>query len=159
MTRLDASASGLPFAIGLGRLLRVKPKPLHRSLSFWSGILVMSFLVWAWNDSTRHLTAMEGKLRGASILLTNHRQSMNAGFIDRPRPSASWDFARLPATEGDTPERDLSFEVVELDPNIHGKSGTLARIAIPHWLLLLFVAVLWSGLLIWRARCIRRARP
>lgn len=136
----------------------MNPRPLSRSVSFWSGILAMGFICWAWRDSTRHMIAMEGKFLGASIHLTNHRQSMNAGFIDKPHPSASWDLARLPATGGDTPERDLTFEVLELDPNIHGKSGTLARIALPHWVLLLLVAIPWSGLLLWRARRIRSGK-
>lgn len=30
---------------------RPKPKPLHRSLTLWSGILVLGFLAWAWWDS------------------------------------------------------------------------------------------------------------
>ena len=34
----------------------VKPKPLYRSLTFWLGIFVMAFIVWAWRDSLRAFT-------------------------------------------------------------------------------------------------------
>lgn len=33
-------------------------KPLRRSVAFWSGLFVLSFLVWVWGDSFFHQTGM-----------------------------------------------------------------------------------------------------
>ena len=37
---------------------------LHRSITFWSGILVIAFLVWAWRDSLHHRSSFSWKSSG-----------------------------------------------------------------------------------------------
>ena len=36
----------------------IHPRPIHRSKTLWAGILVLTFLAWAWWDSTHWQTAI-----------------------------------------------------------------------------------------------------
>lgn len=69
---------------------------LHRSLTFWSGLLVMAFICWAWWDSTR--ASIYGAYRGwelrnldCGVALGWYRGSGpdRAGRHVRPKPVAT----------------------------------------------------------------------
>jgi len=156
---------------------------LHRSITFWSGILAMSFICWAWWDST-HSRSMfawgnfSGSNEGSCVCLM--RCTDRLGLMG-PRPS------------GLSGERgafliDPKIQVPALPEPVlrHGGNMDLSTffnrtakdrpityqdelrqwmayqapgdwlILIPHWLSLLAVAALWTGLLIWRGE--RRMR-
>jgi len=145
---------------------------LHRSLTFWSGILVMGFICWAWWDSERFSSACS---RGR-LLLDNQHSSIFVGLSTGAYSKRPWmtretvpDYKRevFPAPflmrgKNDTrpsmpppgvTKRDFALMVVAAMPADY-------RFAlIPHWLFLLFATVPWSGLLLWRARRRKRSLP
>jgi len=160
--------------------MRVK-QALHRSITFWSGILVISFTCWAWWDSLSH--ASWGHFRDVAVIntragvqISNVHRSMkgDASFLgfavsrDTPPPTAKGYAPALTAPmflrggngEGGT----LQGGGVE-DPETY--AGRTRRylanqhagawlVFIPHWMILLAAALSWTGLLGWRAR--RRGR-
>ncbi|WP_367871794.1 hypothetical protein [Luteolibacter sp. Populi] len=146
---------------------------LHRSVSFWSGILVIGFVCWLWRDSQSHWSRVE-------LFRVNATQSPSAmEFTYIPKGNTPR-FARgqqapndieteyFPAPflrrGGNTlPTQAFWDEHAQLKTwrgihwNISGIKSSGAWIAfIPHWLILLSVAVPWLGLLAWRAK--RRKR-
>jgi hypothetical protein len=148
----------------------VKPKPLHRSVTFWSGILVMGFICWAWRDSCETVSVVayrelrsENAFSGVSI--TRERVMLVPAFWGRLPPTASFD-QRLPraffirGNNGMRPDTALLSEA-----SLYGYHRItkyegppeLWALFIPHWLLLLTVALPWSALLLWRARRWKRA--
>ncbi|WP_367871800.1 hypothetical protein [Luteolibacter sp. Populi] len=158
----------------------MKPR-LHRSVTFWSGILVMAFISWAWADSFRGGTWVRYGLWSA----TNSNGGVEVGFIDTPVPAPlatglRTDYATrfsvvvLPAPQW-TRGKDFELEdqtkarwFVEKLREITSYREYLAHrmslwpesswgLFLPHWLILLAVALPWSGLLYWRARRRRRA--
>ena len=59
--------------------------PLHRSIIFWSGILVMAFIVWAWRDSQRYFSP----LRIGNVVTANVGSGVMACHV-RGRPPATF---------------------------------------------------------------------
>ena len=158
---------------------------LHRSLTFWFGLLAMGFICWAWWDSLREGTRSNTDrfwLEHSWSGLTIHRLSASHPPV--------YGFRRerhIPAALKHPPERlpppvflrngDMSVEeqnaLADRFWELNGNPISFTRrealrwqmclppprdwIAfIPHWLVLLTVAALWLGLLFWRAR--RRAK-
>ena len=150
----------------------VKPKPLARSITFWCGVLVMGIVCFAWIDSLRH----KSQLRWSPFSVTN----IGCGVeVDTASSSADFSIQRTYKSPESIPKANLigspqTFILGNggpLPPDaLRGVSeearrsfASLSRdlsalyVFIPHWLLLLAVALTWSGLLLWRARRIRRA--
>jgi heme A synthase len=78
---------------------------LHRSITFWSGLLVMGFLVWAWWDSERLSSNAKrdpywGRSTWGGVFIGNSGENPlgDLSFLSPP-PSRSWNFSRAPATE------------------------------------------------------------
>lgn len=143
---------------------------LHRSITFWSGFLVMGFIVWCWGDSSR------------SVFIANIRYSQvktecgTVAFFYYPSDAPySWDqvsfdrdhlnegffahFGGAPFffrgggeldTEGTDPFSSPEFD--SLDSFWRREPLGSWAFGIPHWLLLLAVALPWTALLLWRAR-------
>ena len=147
---------------------------LHRSILFWSGLFIMASITWAWWDSYRNLTALQGgelwtashwggwdfyksPSRGSAFEFTRERLGRTAvEEVTFPPPGflRSSDFSEAEKAaikdSGDfTLPEFLDFRM-SLDPR---GAWTLF---LPYWLLLLAFALLWLGLLVWRAR--RRKR-
>jgi hypothetical protein len=157
----------------------------HRSILFWLGLFVLSFLVWAWADSRknftlwsyqpapdRSLTIMHGgsslNFSTVSILPTQQVVTLlshpfgPSGYsrvTPRGKVRAAW--LRAPTWE------------VRLDPGSSGEVHSLGMgtasmplyvtpparntwLRIPHWLIIALYLPLWLGLSAWRAWKIAR---
>jgi hypothetical protein len=154
---------------------------LHRSLSFWSGILVMAFICWAAWDSTRYCS--QGNI--GRVIISSQGRAVSVTQMPPKAPFRSYwgqiPFADLtnnlevpafprpmslrgrgtPGSQSEIDARRKSYGpldywkwkrfIVELNPATHW------FLVIPHWLLLLTVALPWTALLLWRARRRKRA--
>ena len=144
---------------------------LHRSVTFWFGILVMGFICWAWWDSQRVRSVARTRigevqmLEGTAGLLFSpglkvsgiktsrveiYRHTLEYPAFPYPRPR----FAR----GGDPPL--VSRPTTGGHPTVHEeiiRSMSFRPrdwwvLFLPHWLILLFVALPWFALLLVRAR-------
>lgn len=158
----------------------MKPKPLYRSITFGSGILLMLFICWEWRDSMRYgswVNAGEYSLENEAAYVNLKRRegpSLSGKFAHRSEHSYSG-MRLLPILppplflrgggdmEFDPPPYSEEEEKLAYHRWIASKQPGWPTdewiLMIPHWLLLLAIALPWSGLLIGRARRIRRARP
>lgn len=68
----------------------MKPKPLYRSMTFWSGIFVILSIVWFWWDSTERshfLSAGHWRLHHwASGVALLHEEGYRSGWGHHPSP-------------------------------------------------------------------------
>ena len=141
----------------------MRPRPLYRSLTFWSGILVVTFLCWGWRDSLRQ----ETDASWGSVFVVNAQSYIGVGRSPS-HPSFGYGRSGPSGSSGLTPPpflarggkewadhtgRDLKSRLESswsLDPGFWS-------LFIPHWLLVTCATLLWSGLLLWRARRMKRA--
>lgn len=128
----------------------VKPA-LHRSLTFWSGILAMAFIGWAWQDSMSYETSIGGFIAGRAVGSWSGEGEIALSRVDGVnslRRTVVMDVHRNPKVG----QRLLP------SPRylVEGAPPFIRRVFFPYWLMLLAVALPWLGLLAWRAR--RRKR-
>jgi len=146
----------------------VSPRPFYRSLTFWSGMLVIAFLCWAWWDSFRHDTwRTEGHFSfsnvAGAVSLGCHQSNVNstAGRRDiaphaAPRPGfAAFSFIDS-SSKGTLPKSDLNSGRKLRALLAFSPSGQYMFLNVPHWLLILVCLVPWLGLLAWRWRRVKR---
>ena len=142
---------------------------LHRSIIFWSGILVMGFMAWAWRDSThRHPLVTWGKYwamgyEGGVDLWHNPTQNRELRFDalpGAPGPSPEM-FPGIFFGHGIGQEADAAWDrEYQQQPSFRAKKQWGLRLStpevwllcIPYWLILVVVAGAWFPLLWWRAR-------
>jgi hypothetical protein len=141
---------------------------LHRSITFWSGILVMGFICWAWRDShpfesvARRGPALISNTKG--FLCVGHLVGITGDDFHRSKAATEYAFELLPlpfsvwggSVRGGTPApapEDRSTETFRAAAIRSWSNVTPYRVVcIPHWFLLLAVAIPWFALLLWRAR-------
>jgi len=147
---------------------------LHRSIIFWSGLFVMGFVCWAWWDSTRMRSGLGMGHYGAShalggIVFFNDPSTYKTWF-DRGKLRKTFALETLPAPHvlKFDPDRERND-----DWDMDGPENARVRywneyriqcfmikgawfLFIPHWLILLAVALPWSAMIFWRSR--RRKR-
>ena len=135
------------------------PHALHRSIIFWSGLLMMGFICWAWWDSMRAFSGISSP----QFFLNHAAGGVGAGFKDVPFGGYSTrrDNLKYCWVEGDEMNpgiwlHEAPDEEVTAIPLPIIRRGTWVSSLIPHWLILLTVAAVWLGLLFWRGR--RRKR-
>jgi hypothetical protein len=151
----------------------MKPKPFTRSITFWSGILVMGFICWAWRDSFRHEAGMTGgswmgRSKTGGVMVFGFAMSIGEFKADYVLIPPEWHhewsaFQPLFWHRRPEPEDEFWVERVKAASNAreaypaYMESWPTSRwmVFVPYWLLLLAVAVTWTGLLLWRARRIR----
>ncbi|QJE97986.1 hypothetical protein [Luteolibacter luteus] len=151
----------------------MRRKPLYRSLTFWAGILMMAFICWAWWDSFTHATdASSGTylLRNELAAIHLHHNSelapalVGSSFSSSRKacpPDPNLELSLFPA---------LAFARGSLQPGtdydpwiitapdetmtgwMHIRPPEDWLLVLPHWLILLAVALPWFLLLLWRAR-------
>ena len=150
------------------------PRALHRSLTFWAGLLVVAFISFAWWDSSSHISHLSRKNYWACNTL--HGLYLNQ-VPHWKEPLQAARTARNPIA--DTPPYDATFhrpffirsydsikdsrpeefhdlrEAAQYEINLFGP-GCWA-LYIPHWLILLPIVLTWTALLLWRAHRHRRA--
>lgn len=130
---------------------------LHRSLTFWSGLLVMAFMIWAWNWSRSFMAYLQfggnpeyelGLARSAV-----HLGITTSGTKLREAPNFHDSSGmRLPLLEGPTPWLGKWAHQVEQFPD----SGLhLQRLSVPCWILVFAWGCLCILLLLWRYRRFR----
>lgn len=150
---------------------------LHRSLTFWSGILIMAFIAWAWRDSLRYHSAMRSKdteffSACGGCGLGHLKLPFRLWLIGKSQP----DHTREPISASDIEFRTISLptvvsagkpapfppyedprEYLEARYEMTHRSSLEWIFFLPYWLILLAVAFPWLGLLLWRARRRKRA--
>jgi hypothetical protein len=130
----------------------MNPRPFYRWKSFWLGVLVLMFCIWAWvrsygfNEAVGHSpTPYEGRLLGqvagtVFYYYTKAPWAHSTGFGMTSEPAEPWlvnDNGWFPA------------------PWVHRwHDGHMESngFHIAHWLLILLFFIPWMGLLIWRIR-------
>ncbi len=150
-------------------------RPLSRSLTFWSGILVMAFIVWAWRDSFQRFAEWDD----ASVQITSCNGGLMAGRfpgIERAPEGFSWgaspslrpDWNAFQAALFQRGTHDGSREIYQGDLDAARDAREYYQISmyfqgedswmlfVPYWLALLVIAMPWIALLLWRAR---RGKP
>ena len=149
----------------------MKPRPLHRSVIFWSGIFVMLSIVWLWWDSERHVTRLDSGIwmldqnQSAVMLLCTgkvrtrtpgiHRDPIARHFAPKLFPAPLIMRSRgVPVSYRDIRAQEHKYYTMREDliwDWTHLAAGSLI-IYLPHWLILTTFALPWAGLLIWRSR-------
>ena len=154
---------------------------LHRSITFWSGLFVLLPIILGWQDSMTYMSSASiGSSRG--VFLGNGYAGIVIGYgwtasghaeARRERLDSGGekvDFSATPAPgfwgEGSVPEHRVAelmqrpdvwvVPVYSLGENFELWTTSVSFIYIPHWLILLTVALPWSILPYWRSR--RRKR-
>jgi hypothetical protein len=144
---------------------------LHRSLTFWSGLLVIGFVSWAWWDSLTWMNSVSpagrlsaysgyGGLCAESNDIVVRTTEYGRGRLPRPELVQAAGIFQSPffvrgtgrGASTRTNSKTLREESYRFSDVQSPKSW---RFFIPFWLILLAVAAPWLGLLVWRAR--RRA--
>ncbi|QJE99127.1 hypothetical protein [Luteolibacter luteus] len=143
----------------------------HRSLIFWSGLLVMGFINWAWWDSCRMITGIGGHgwtmaSADAGLLVSKVDPLEAPGFGANREKSESltkaWDLSLPFIVEGGGAEPMKQPAWVE-EPRGPGQSlesrweeimaiapAGMMTAYVPYWLVMISVALLWLSGLAWR---------
>ena len=149
---------------------------LHRSVTFWSGLLVMGFIVWAWRDSQTHASsarlATVFPSSHASVVMIHYRYNWADFYLAERKELNDSEYAfECPALarplfarghaidRADEPimeDEDFATWVDWLEWSMTSEPKEDWLLVLPYWLILLTCAVPWCGLLIWRARRRRR---
>ena len=164
-----------PFGI---RELVIRHFFMHRSITFWSGLLVIAFLGWAWWDSERmHSEARSelftvGNIWGG-LMIARHRPDPFGGGGSSDSAFVRYPFSEFKHTPETFPAPCLlwtedmdGFAMNDLlwrdpDANLTNREFlelraynlvTIGVLFIPHWLLILLFMLSWTALLLWRAR-------
>jgi hypothetical protein len=146
------------------------PRPLlRRSVTFWSGIVVMAFICWAWRVSYEYGSfasydrAMVEQARGY-VSVARSWDTAGISFDHSPLRPGQYDHELAP------PPFYLEGQGKSLPPPFTGpvtvrtalewsymkKPTDCFGVFVPHWLILIAVALPWLALLFWRAR---RGKP
>jgi hypothetical protein len=164
------------------------PVPLHRSILFWLGLFVLSFLLWSWADSRRHFTnwihmpSSEHALSlgtAESALLFGSFTTLPAAkpsWFSIPPPPAYPTYQRipLPASRPNpwfcSPRWDVSEQTSDRGGVIGLDGGSVSKrlfirsplrivsLSLPYWLLITLYLPAWLGASAWRARRIAKHR-
>jgi len=142
---------------------------LHRSVTFWSGLLVIAFICWAWHDSyyyssfytTRYWTWANS--RGGAMatdLGSSGPEWSGARARDETLQLRQDSFQRpyFLRGQGQKRGRDYRFDYHSSSSyeqtRYHYPYNPLDRwiLYVPYWLIVFTFAALWLALLFWRAR-------
>lgn len=152
-------------------------RPWHKSPLFYLGLFGLAFIVWAWIDSCYHWTHLytgSGKpgTAGYHHTYANHKASrvtiVHTHYpYTAPHPSEiGIQASRLPETDSNWwfPLPDYEYQKEGLigdeptgeEPQPGEHYLEFLTVHLPHWLIVLAYLALWSLLLFWRSRRIKR---
>jgi len=146
-------------------------------MTFWSGLLVMAFICWAWWDSTEKNSYLEYD----SLGLNNAAAGISVSYVQSAtnRNYGREEFTRYALSFGNLagryifpvefyrqvepirwPDSAPPIPAAKRSTNPWMRSGQEFCMKepgdwicfIPHWLILLTAAAVWLALLLWRAR-------
>lgn len=160
-------------------ILRALKLALHRSITFWSGLLVIASVCWGWFYSFRGGPYLLGWKAGAG--------SIAGGILVHWHPDGgSWPFAIGSTAAGlahlrDAPKLPAPFVIrggiTYAEAGLASPMNDFPTLKmyfqarapfyepsyrvwfVPHWCLLLAAGSLWAALLLWRARRRNRLGP
>jgi len=144
---------------------------LHRSVTFWSGVVVMVFICWAWRDSLSNLSEVVHEIGAIQSVpdgvLVSHGTNEGSGLKLQHEPHRSFVLEvrrqRLPRPfflrgknqpldDGQGAGKPALTQEAWLRNWISGNPPRVWMLFIPYWVISLFAAIVWTGLLLWRAR-------
>ena len=150
---------------------------LHRSITFWSGIVVMTFIGWGWwHSMTNHDTLCLGRIRGehggTGVILRYNAAEKDWSARSRKGFTLlqkEWQLVEMRPVRWEiyfaTPKElhltripsPWQWPTGTMNFSTGTRTGFDCAVFIPHWLVLLSVALPWSALLLWRAKRRKRA--
>jgi hypothetical protein len=149
---------------------------LRRSLIFWCGMVILTFICWAWRDSDSHLQT----LRAGAWTVFHSKSALVVSFNPRVHHGLSMNREDLLVTHvveelfplpligrgkrlnaADFPPREKGPMTLRNNWLYYLRFQSPAEwvFLIPHWIMLAAFALPWFGLLVWRTRRKRRASP
>ncbi|MCW1917005.1 hypothetical protein OJ996_25675 [Luteolibacter sp. GHJ8] len=145
------------------------PRPWHRSPLFYLGLFPLLFLLWAWWDSNHHSTTFM-KVRGSTSLvhlqvITHSRGALRITDqkveVIHASISTGTDFGRSSVASEErlwcpAPHLEIARQTTSETADYQPEIITESHLTLPHWLLILAYLALWSLLLFWRSRRIKR---
>ncbi|WP_035614306.1 hypothetical protein [Haloferula sp. BvORR071] len=155
--------------------------PLHRSLLFWFGFLVLGFQVWVWQDSRTTYSFYRwyaGSHHSMGLISSQRSEIVLSRWRVDPDERPGVDFRQVePGLPGGF-DRNFTGGLMDTgpwfpQPGFEHRSedyqmvvgGSVGRIEadlewwrVAHWLVVLCYLPLWLGLAMWRARRIAKAR-
>lgn len=134
---------------------------LSRSLTFWLGLPVLVFLLWAWADSFDWESRASLRKSGAICSVVSDGSSITFEWI-RKEPTASsgtgeYEPPEIASTTGFDFYRTASARPKR--PLLYAKLGTStadfgglreSALHVPYWMTVIAYVVLWFGLMAWR---------
>jgi hypothetical protein len=141
------------------------PRPFHRSITFWSGILIIAFISWAsWTSKDceswcRYDCFSAGNTHGGVEINSVYSGSGFTTWVNRMRGSLPAPFISAPfilrgtgsPTAPITRRAPISYRD-SLEIMMTRRDPQAWLIFIPHWLILLAVILPWAALLRWQAQ-------
>ncbi|WP_035606281.1 hypothetical protein [Haloferula sp. BvORR071] len=131
---------------------------LHRSVTFWAGLLVMGFVCWGWYRSSSFLNAggnsfvYLGNIGSGIFVSHDEKKSPDWHWVDEPITGGMPLRIALPSFAMQTNDMERPFVLGSRD-EVMASTWPGAWVAfLPHWLILLAVATVWLLLLSIRAR-------
>jgi hypothetical protein len=139
-------------------------RPWHRSPLFYLGLFPLLFLLWAWWDSTRHLSGIHWKItiyaseEGRSLFMSGREHLTQHGgkitlHLTEPRNLESATINRDPVETifTDNPTAEW-LPLPERRETLLSETVAAPSVSLPHWILVLAYLIPWSLLLLWRSR-------
>lgn len=130
------------------------PRPFHRWKSFWLGLLVLTFLGWAWVRSMHRIddSTYKASTSSTSWGACTGFGTVLLGWVHDPFAP---DGLRFSSSRANVERGSTWFpEAILLEG---GSDEGWQNLSIAHWFLISLFLVLWAGFLVWRVRRMRRA--
>ncbi|QJE98857.1 hypothetical protein [Luteolibacter luteus] len=127
------------------------PRPIQHSITYWSGVVTLLFILFAWVASLQKATSISFNTLGRHLSLGHGGSSIIILSVDKRRPSP------VPIDQEPMLADRLSTTIPRpsLESRDDGKERTFLAM-LPHWLTFIVAAGIWIGLLIWREYRVRK---
>lgn len=142
------------------------PRPWHRSLTLYLGLLPLLFLLWAWHDSMTHQSLMVTRVNVDTPLVSSisrlHLIHADSGISKEWIRSADPPHTVVRKVRWFTREEAKGSRWFPAPRHLASPISddlTQHYLFIPHWLITLLYLAFWSLAFIWRHRRIPRSIP